>query len=158
MCLILKRYGLGQVTGDRYSAEWVVSAFREHGVHYQQSARSKSEIYLEVVPQFATGAVQLLDNRALLNELRQLERRTGQTRDVIDHPPRGRDDLANAVCGALLHAVRSGPADLSDASLVSASELRAERDDHLVADLGYAGEILDPFDSPFLGDFNDYQS
>jgi hypothetical protein len=156
--LLLKRYGLGRVTGDRYAGEWVVSAFREHGIYYEQSGRSKSEIYLEIVPQFATGAVQLLDNRNLLNELRQLERRTGQTKDVVDHPPRGHDDLANSACGALLLAVRSGTVDLSQAFFVSPEELRRGRDEHL-ARLGFAGGASDDDnESPFLkGNFNDYE-
>jgi hypothetical protein len=154
----LKRFGLSSVTGDRYSAEWVVSAFREYGIYYQPSARSKSDIYLEIVPQFATGAIQLLDNHALLNELRQLERRTGQTKDVIDHPPRGHDDLANAACGALLLAIRATPIDFATNSLiVTPAELRQGRDEHL-AEQGYAGDF-DPDDysgSPFQGDINDY--
>jgi hypothetical protein len=133
---LLKRYGLGQVTGDRYSAEWVVTAFQAEGIYYRVSERTKSEIYTEVVPQFATGAVQLLDNKQLLAELRQLERRTGRTADVIDHPPRGHDDLANAACGALLLSVRSAPLDLATQSYASdAAELRAARDENL-AEMG----------------------
>jgi terminase large subunit-like protein len=151
---VLKRYGLYQVTGDRYSGEWVVSAFREHGVHYQPSERTKSDIYLEVLPQFATGAVQLLDNRALLTELRQLERITGRGKDIVDHPPRGHDDCANAACGALLHAVRSGPVDMTQAFVITAAEARAARDQHLAEDLGYSlGDDTNDRDSPFnLGD------
>jgi hypothetical protein len=145
------------VTGDRYSGQFVVSAFQEHGIYYEPSARTKSEIYLEVLPQFATGAVQLLDNRQLLNELRQLERRTGQTKDVIDHPLKARDDLANAVCGALVLAVRGGTVDFdTQALVVTSAEIRRDRDEHL-ADLGYAGGSLDQDHSPFLtGDSKPY--
>ena len=42
------------------------------------------------------------DHRQLLTEFRQLERRpTGNGRDIVDHPVRAHDDMANAVCGAL---------------------------------------------------------
>jgi hypothetical protein len=98
----LGRYGLRECTGDRYAAQWVVDAFRKVGVTYVHARKSKSEIYLEAEPLFAQGAVELLDDRHLLTELRQLERRTGrQGKDSVDHPPRGHDDMANSACGAL---------------------------------------------------------
>jgi hypothetical protein len=113
---ILRRYGCHRVIGDRYGAEWIVSAFRECGISYEPAELPKSDIYLNTEPLFATGAAQLLDQRQLLTELRQLERRTGQSKDRIDHPPRGHDDLANAACGALwLAARRRGEIDMTDA-------------------------------------------
>ncbi len=110
---VLKRYGLTRVTGDRYSGEWVREAFRNNGIHYDVSERTASQIYLEALPKFAQGAVQLLDNRQLLNELRQLERRTGRGQDIVDHPPRGHDDLAVAACGALIGANSRGTIELN---------------------------------------------
>ena len=99
---IMGRYGVHQVTGDRYGAEWVAQAFRNAGIEYLPAGKPKSEIYLEVEPQFATGMVMLLDHRVLTGELRNLERRTTRAgRDSVDHPPRAHDDHANAACGAL---------------------------------------------------------
>ena len=104
---ILKGYGLRSVTGDKYAAQWVVEAFAKHGIAYRHSERNKSEIYLEAEPLFAQGSVRLPDDRALLTELRQLERRTARGgRDTVDHPPRGHDDLANAAAGALVLAAK----------------------------------------------------
>lgn len=98
---LVKQYRLHRVTGDKYAGEWVPSAFREHGVTYDHSSLTKSEIYLETEPLFARGSVRLLDHRILGIELRQLERRVGSQKDRVDHPPRGHDDYANAACGAL---------------------------------------------------------
>ncbi len=57
----------------------------------------------------ATGRAALLDDPALLRELRQLERRTSrQGRDTIDHPPRLHDDHANAAALALVSAESAG--------------------------------------------------
>ena len=107
-CKTLADYGLSEVTGDRYAGEWVTEAFAEHDVAYRPSDHSKSEIYLEALPLFATGSVNLPDDQILLTELRQLERRTRSGgKDTIDHPPRGHDDAANAACGALLLAANS---------------------------------------------------
>lgn len=99
---VLKAYGLSTVTGDRYAARWVVDAFARAGITYQHSELSKSDVYLEALPLFATGTVRLLDHTRLLVELRQLERRTSSSgKDTVDHPPRAHDDMANACCGAL---------------------------------------------------------
>ncbi len=99
---ILKSYRVHSVTGDRYAGEWVRERFSQHGIHYKHSEQSKSELYLESLPQFAQGAVSLLDCQPLRVELMQLERRTARSgKDNVDHPPGGRDDHANAVCGCL---------------------------------------------------------
>ena len=102
---LLKAYGVGKVIGDRYAGEWVREPFRRHGIDYQMSEVSKSDIYRDALPWFNAGRAQLLDVKRLVNQLCSLERRTARGgRDLIDHPqhPGARDDLANAVCGALI--------------------------------------------------------
>jgi hypothetical protein len=99
---LLKSYGCYSVTGDRYAGEWVREAFAHQGITYRHSERSKSELYLEALPVFTTGTVDLLDSQPLTVELMQLERRTARSgKDSVDHPPGGHDDHANAVCGCL---------------------------------------------------------
>ncbi len=99
---LLKTYRVHSVTGDRYAGEWVRERFSQHGIQYTHSEQSKSELYMESLPQFAQGAVTLLDCQPLRVELMQLERRTARSgKDSVDHPPGGRDDHANAVCGCL---------------------------------------------------------
>ena len=102
---LLKAYGIGKVIGDRYAGEWVRETFRRHGVDYQVSEASKSDIYRDALPLFNAGRAQLLDAKRLVNQLCSLERRTARGgRDLIDHPqhPGAHDDLANAVCGAFV--------------------------------------------------------
>ena len=106
MAATLKDYGLSEVTGDAYAGEWPVSAFRKHGITYKPSDRSRSEIYLETLPHFSRGAIELLDLPALRTQLLLLERRTRSGgRDSVDHPRAAHDDLANSACGALLMCV-----------------------------------------------------
>lgn len=98
---ILHSYKIARVTGDRYAGEWPSEEFRKHNIRYESSPMTKSELYLELLPMVMGGTVELPDNKDLFNELRSLERRTrSQGRDLVDHPPRGHDDLANAVAGA----------------------------------------------------------
>jgi hypothetical protein len=101
MAGILKSYGLRRVTGDRYAGAWPEQEFMKHGIVYQAAAKEKSALYLELLPLVLSRRVELLENKWLFNELRSLERRTRSAgRDLVDHPPRGHDDIANAVAGA----------------------------------------------------------
>jgi hypothetical protein len=101
---LFKAYGIRRVVGDRYAGAWVSEAFASHGITYIASPRSKSQIYVEALPIFTTGRARIPHDKALLFELRSLERRTSRSGDIIDHPARGHDDYANAVAGALVEA------------------------------------------------------
>lgn len=104
----LKSYGLCSVTGDRYGGEWPRERFSVHGVYYELSPKTKSDLYLELLPRLNSGTAELLDHIRLITQLANLERRTARNgKDSIDHPPRGHDDLANAVAGALFCATES---------------------------------------------------
>jgi hypothetical protein len=99
----IKEYRCSSVSGDKYTGEWCSTAFAKNGIRYIASGRSKSEIYLAAEPLFSRGQIELLDNKRLFNELRNLERRTRRGgRDQVDHPLRGSDDVANSVCGVLV--------------------------------------------------------
>jgi hypothetical protein len=102
MAETLKGYGLREVHGDQYAGEWVPAAFLRHGVTYKPSELTRSEIYLECLPLFSQGRIELLDLPVLRTQLLLLERRTrAGGRDSVDHPRGAHDDHANAACGAL---------------------------------------------------------
>ena len=97
---LMRDYGVSEVVGDGYSEAWVETAFLDHGIAYKRSELKKSQLYLESLPLFTRGAVSIPDFAPLTRELRLLERQTHRGgRDSIDHPKRGSDDHANAVCG-----------------------------------------------------------
>lgn len=57
-------------------------------------------MYLESLPLFTRGAISIPDYAPLIRELRLLKRQTHRGgRDTVDHPRRGSDDIANALCG-----------------------------------------------------------
>ena len=114
---LLKAYRVATVIGDSYAGEWVREPFRRHGVDYQLSEASKSDIYRDALPLFNAGRAQLLDLKRLVNQLCSLERRTARGgRDLIDHPqhPGAHDDLANAVGLRRLCHAGAGPAATVD--------------------------------------------
>jgi hypothetical protein len=112
MARTLWAYRVYAVMGDRYAGAWPEQEFRKHGIRYEAAVQDKSGLYLEFLPRVLSGGVELLDDQVLIRELAALERRTRSSgRDMVDHPPRGHDDLANAVAGVCVLAagVVSGP-------------------------------------------------
>jgi hypothetical protein len=106
-CAILKQFNISHVTGDRWGGDWVQDRFRaKGGIAYRVSERTKSQLYLELLPLVNSGRIELLDNQRLVAQLCQLERRAarGTGREFIDHPPGAHDDLVNAATGALVIA------------------------------------------------------
>ena len=102
--VLLRRYGVSTVVGDRYAGEWPRARFAEHGIEFVQSARPKSALYGDLLPLLNAGRIELLDLPRLSTQLTGLERRTARSgKDSIDHAPGGHDDLANAVAGVLVN-------------------------------------------------------
>src|SRR6185437_15818455 len=86
--VVLKSYGIIKVSGDHYAGEWPRERFREHGIQYEPSERTKSAIYQESLPLLNSGKVELLDHQRLVSQICGLERRTARGgKDSIDHAP-----------------------------------------------------------------------
>jgi hypothetical protein len=106
---LLRSYNLKKTTGDKYAAEWVVSAFAQHKIDYQHAERDRSKIYADALPLFTSGRARLLDNPRLVNQFAGLERRTSSLgRDRIDHGAAGSDDACNAAALSMVLA-SAGP-------------------------------------------------
>ena len=104
---LLKRYGLREVTGDAYAGLFPREAFQRYGITYRPAERTKSQLYVDLLPRLNSAEAVLLDVPAIIDQIAALERRTARGgRDSIDHPPNGHDDLANAVAGALTMAAK----------------------------------------------------
>jgi len=103
----VKRYGVRRVTGDQYAAEFTAQAFASCGIGYVKADLPKSGLYLELLHKMTANEIELLDDETTVNEISSLERRTRSGgKDSIDHPPGGHDDLANAIAGLCVVAVK----------------------------------------------------
>jgi hypothetical protein len=104
---VLKRYGIAAVSGDKYAGQWPREGFSKYGIQYRCAERTRSEIYLELLPALMSGTVELLDNKKLVEQLIGLERRTARSgRDSIDHSPGAHDDLCNSAAGCLVEVLK----------------------------------------------------
>jgi hypothetical protein len=96
----LRSYRITRVVGDRYAGRWPRDEFQKHGIVYEVSELDRNGLYLEMLAAMNSGCVELPPDQKLSRQLQGLERRTGRSgRDMIDHPPGGHDDRANAVAG-----------------------------------------------------------
>jgi len=117
---LLKKYQIREVTGDRYAGSWCSEAFQKSAIRYKASELNKSELYLEALPYITSGAVELLDSKELVKELRLLERRRGSSgKDTVDHPKSmgggvPHDDIANVTCGMIAMGYSSREPGLLD--------------------------------------------
>ncbi len=101
---LIHSYRCFEVISDRFSREWVKTEFEKWGVRVKYSPKSVSELYLDFLPLVTSRAVELLDNRRLIGQLGNLERRVrGGGRDLVTHFPGQHDDLGNAAAGVLCY-------------------------------------------------------
>jgi hypothetical protein len=119
-----KPYRVPTICGDRYAGEWPREQFRKFGIRYEPSERNRSEIYVELLPLINSGRVDLLDDKRMIAQLVQLERRTTRLgRDSIDHAPGQHDDRINAAAGAIVFAaMRKKPMVIHPEALRLASQ------------------------------------
>jgi hypothetical protein len=97
---VLKRYRIHKVCGDKFGGGFPPEQFRQFDIIFEQSAKAKSDLYIDLLPLMNSQRIELLDNPRLISQLISLERRTARGgKDSIDHPPGGHDDLINSVAG-----------------------------------------------------------
>jgi hypothetical protein len=119
LCPELKRYDIRFVTGDRWGSELLAEQFRHQGIGYKASDKTKSDLYLEVLPMLNSNQVELLDNQRLVNQFAALERRVARGgKSSVDHSPGAHDDVANAAAGALVNTIPIGTVEFTWASSV----------------------------------------
>jgi hypothetical protein len=96
-----RRYGIELVVGDQFGSEYAVTLMRDvGGVTLWPSNRSRSELYLELLPAVNAKRIELLDDARLQRQLSTLRRRTGRSgREHVDHQTGQHDDLANVIAG-----------------------------------------------------------
>jgi len=103
---MFRSYGCGVVQSDKYGGLWITESFAKVGIRVEQSARSKSELYTDLLPLLNSQRIALLDNPRLVSQLCSLERSTSRVgRDTIDHADGAHDDIVNSVAGAAALAI-----------------------------------------------------
>jgi hypothetical protein len=104
---VLDEFHLAEVTADAHAAGFVTAELSKAGKKLVACDLDKSSLYLELLPRLSAGRVRLVDSDRVISQFCALERRAlSGGHDRVDHARGGRDDLANAVAGALWCASR----------------------------------------------------
>jgi hypothetical protein len=107
---LCKQYHVRSATGDRYGKRWVQHASRDLLGTYHESSLYAWQLYLEALPLFNRGLVELPDLPQLVREFKSLQRVAGRTgKESVQHPRGCHDDMSNSTVGCpyLLSAVAS---------------------------------------------------
>ena len=100
---LLKKYGVSRVRGDRFAGNTFVADFQSHGIAYEPSTRTASQLYEALEPHLNAHEVVFLDVPLLEQQLLGLRWRSSK----IDHAPGEHDDWANGAAG-LVHLLLDG--------------------------------------------------
>jgi hypothetical protein len=103
---ILKGYRVHEVFGDRFAASFVQEYLERAGISYRGSEFSRSQLYMQLLPNLTSGTVLLLDNERMAQQFAGLVRSPGRNADAVDHRSGQHDDCANAVAGCLVEILR----------------------------------------------------
>ncbi len=104
---IVKAYQATEVISDAWMGDYFRPEWLRNGLTQKQCPMKTSELYLKFLYLLKSGCLQLLDNRNMIAQFVNLERRTGRgpgAHDWISHFRGLHDDVANAVAGALVLA------------------------------------------------------
>src|SRR5262249_4140436 len=68
---LLRSYRIGQISADRYAAEWPREQFRKRGIEVKAASENKSDLYLNLLPILNSRRVDLLDHPKLVNQFHE---------------------------------------------------------------------------------------
>jgi hypothetical protein len=95
ICRVCGLYYISKVVSDN-TGKWVESHFTHgHGLLIDTDAKPKHDLYLNLLAYVNSARIELLDHPRSILQLLSLQR----SKTKIDHPPRGNDDLINAIGG-----------------------------------------------------------
>jgi hypothetical protein len=100
---LCKAYSIHSIVGDNYAGELAKEPVRAAGISYELSKKHKSELYIDpFLPMLNARKIDIPRNERAVNQICSLERSVQRSgRDRISHPTHGRDDVANAIAGAV---------------------------------------------------------
>jgi hypothetical protein len=100
---LCKTYKVYKIVGDSYAGELARAPVRKAGIGFELARKHKSEFYADpFLGMLNAGGIDLPRNERAVSQICQLERsllRSG--REQITHPTHGKDDIANAIAGAV---------------------------------------------------------
>jgi hypothetical protein len=105
---LLRGYGINKVWSDGYAFKICADLWARSGIENLKSENDTSDNYLQVLPLLTSKRGRLHDDATLRKQLSGLSRVVKSGHEVVEHPrtSTAHDDVAAAVCGALVQAAK----------------------------------------------------
>src|SRR5215831_18798749 len=119
---LLRAYRVTEVRGDNAGSGFHAGEWDRHQMPFRKYEWTTSENYLTALPVLLARRARLLDNKTLRNQLTALERTiSASDKETVSHPKHGNahDDVATAVCGALVWALKAAKIAAFESKLVA---------------------------------------
>ncbi len=107
LAAVVKAYRGTEVISDAWMGDYFRAEWKKNGITQRQCPMKISDLYLKFLYLLKSGGLQLLDNRHMIAQFVNLERRSGTGpggHAWISHFRGLHDDVSNAVAGALVLA------------------------------------------------------
>ena len=103
---LLRSYGVHEVVSDKFAAGFSSDEWSRNGIRFKACDNSTAENFLFALPLLTSKRARLIDDATLRKQLSGLERRVVAGHEIVGHAQRAgaHDDVAAAVCGALVEA------------------------------------------------------
>lgn len=102
------QYHTTTVHGDRYAGEFPRELFNKHGIMYEVSELTKSDLFRDLLPRLNSASITLPRNDRLVAQLASLERVTSRAGQGLDLPSAQRP-RRYCKCGRRRRVARRGP-------------------------------------------------
>jgi len=119
---LLRAYRVTEVRGDNAGSGFHAGEWDRHQMPFRKFENTTSENYLTALPVLLARRVRLLDNKTLRSQLASLERTiSASDKETVSHPRHGNahDDVATAVCGAIVWASQAAKLAAFESKIVS---------------------------------------
>jgi len=114
--LCARGFLLGKVTYDQFQSASSIQELRRRGISSETFSVDRTlAAYQTLKELFYRKQIRFYKHEVFLREIERLELKEGKK---IDHPPKGSKDMADAVAGAVFHAVNEEEMQIVTASII----------------------------------------
>jgi hypothetical protein len=120
---ILESYGISSAVGDQFNCDAIKQYLQRIGITYEINIfgpQTRAQIFSGLKHLMVQGKIEILDDKALLQQLRNLTEERSDRGAIDIRPSSGKDDQAVALALAASEVVKYRPPDIFDSVSVNA--------------------------------------
>jgi hypothetical protein len=125
---ILESYGISSAVGDQFNCDAIQQYLQKIGIMYEINVfgpQTRAQLFTGLKHLMVEGKIELLDDKALLQQLRNLTEQRSERGQIDVRPSTGKDDQAVALALAASQVMKHRPPDIFESVLVDRRPSRA---------------------------------